>query len=187
MEEYFDVLDSNGNKTGKVKLRKEVHRDGDWHKGAHIWLINEKGEILLQKRSAKKESHPNMLSISCAGHLSAGDDSITGALREIKEELGLIINPKDLKFIKTIKTPAKNSLGFVNNEFNDMYILKTSLPLSAMHFDEEEVSGLYFVTYKDFKDMVATNSKELVRFEEEFNILFALFDNEFSATTQTEK
>jgi len=32
-KEYFDVLDENGNKTGKIKLRSEVHRDGDWHKG----------------------------------------------------------------------------------------------------------------------------------------------------------
>ena len=48
-KEYFDILDENGNKTGKTKLRSEVHRDGDWHKAVHIWIINNKGDILLQR------------------------------------------------------------------------------------------------------------------------------------------
>ena len=86
-EELFDILDENGNPTGKTKPRSEVHREGDWHKVVHIWMINEKGEVLLQRRCATKDSSPNMLDISSAGHLSAGDDSINGAIREIKEEL----------------------------------------------------------------------------------------------------
>ena len=68
--EYFDVLDENGNKTGETKLRSEVHRDGDWHRTVHIWVFNRQGEVLLQRRCATKDSYPNMLDISCAGHLS---------------------------------------------------------------------------------------------------------------------
>ena len=86
-KEYFDILDENGNKTGKTKLRSEVHRDGDWHKAVHIWIINDNGNILLQRRCATKDSNPNMLDISSAGHLTAGDDSLSGAIRELKEEL----------------------------------------------------------------------------------------------------
>lgn len=63
VKEYFDLLDENGNKTGNIKLRSEVHRDGDWHKAVHIWIINDEGEILLQRRCATKESYPNMLDI----------------------------------------------------------------------------------------------------------------------------
>ena len=57
-KEYFDILDDNGNKTGKIKLRSEVHRDGDWHKAVHIWILNQSGDILLQRRSATKDSNP---------------------------------------------------------------------------------------------------------------------------------
>ena len=74
VKEYFDILDENGNKTGKTKLRSEVHRDGDWHKAVHIWIINENGDILLQRRCATKDSNPNMLDISWDGELTAGDD-----------------------------------------------------------------------------------------------------------------
>ena len=98
-KEYFDILDENGNKTGKTKLRSEVHRDGDWHKAVHIWIINDKGDILLQRRCATKDSNPNMLDISSAGHLSAGDSSLDGAIRELKEELNLDVKPNELQFI----------------------------------------------------------------------------------------
>ena len=102
MKEYFKILDEKGNLTGEKKLRSEVHRDGDWHKAVHIWIINDKGEILLQRRCATKDSNPNMLDISCAGHLSSGDKSLDGALRELKEELNIEANADELHYIKTI-------------------------------------------------------------------------------------
>lgn len=40
--EYLDILDEEGNKTGEIKPRKEVHSNGYWHKGVHIWIINSK-------------------------------------------------------------------------------------------------------------------------------------------------
>ena len=95
-KEYFDLLDENGNKTGKIKLRAEVHRDGDWHKSVHRWIINNNGDILLQRRCATKDSNPNMLDISSTGHLSAGEYSLTGAIRELKEELNLDVNKEEL-------------------------------------------------------------------------------------------
>ena len=55
--EYFDVLTPDGGRTGQVKERSAVHRDGDWHGTAHIWLVrrqNGRLQVLLQKRSRKK-------------------------------------------------------------------------------------------------------------------------------------
>lgn len=178
-EEYFDILDENGNETGRSKPRNDVHRDGDWHKAAHVWIINSAGDILLQRRCAKKDSHPNMLDISCAGHLSAGEDSLTGAIRELKEELDLDVRPEELRFIKTLKRSSKYSDIFINNEFDDLYILRTDKTIDEMKYREEEISELFFVPYKDFKKMVENNQPDLLRHDEEFNILFSLFDKEF--------
>lgn len=178
-KEYFDVLDENGNKTGETKLRNEVHRDGDWHKAVHIWIINDKGDILLQRRCATKDSIPNMLDISCAGHLVAGDDSLTGAIRELKEELNIEIKPSDLQLIKTIKRSSKYTSTFINNEFDDLYILRTTKKIEDMKYQEEEISEIFFVPYKEFKNMVNNRQPDLLRHDEEFEILFELFDNEF--------
>ena len=178
-KEFFDVLDENGNKTSKTKLRSEVHRDGDWHKAVHIWIINNNGDVLLQRRCATKDSNPNMLDISSAGHLSAGDDSLTGAIRELKEELNLDVSKEDLKLIKTLKRSSKYTETFINNEFDDLYILRTDKKLEDMKYQEEEISEIMFVPYKEFKKMVQNRQPDLLRHDDEFEILFNLFDNEF--------
>ena len=178
-KEYFDILDENGNKTGKTKLRSEVHRDGDWHKAVHIWIINNNGDVLLQRRCATKDSNPNMLDISSAGHLSAGDDSLSGAIRELKEELNLDINAEELQFIKTLKRSSKSTETFINNEFNDLYILRTNKNINDMKYQEEEISEIFFVPYKRFKQMVNNKQPDFLRHDEEFKILFEMFDKEF--------
>ena len=179
IEEYFDLLDENGNKTGKTKLRSEVHRDGDWHKAVHIWIINNNGDVLLQRRCATKDSNPNMLDISSAGHLSAGDSSLDGAIRELKEELNLDVKPNELQFIKTLKRSSKYTSTFLNNEFDDLYILRTNKTIDEMSFQKEEISEIFYVSYKDFKNMVRNRQPDLLRHDEEFEILFNLFDEEF--------
>lgn len=178
-KEYFDLLDENGNKTGKIKLRTEVHRDGDWHKAVHIWIINNKGDILLQRRCATKDSNPNMLDISSAGHLSAGDNSLSGAIRELKEELNLDVDKEDLQFIKTLKRSSKYTSTFINNEFDDLYILRTDKTINDMEFQEDEISEIFFVPYKKFKEMVINKQPNLLMHNEEFDILFNMFDSEF--------
>lgn len=177
--EYFDVLDENGNKTGKIKLRSEVHRDGDWHKVVHIWILNNKGDVLLQRRCATKDSYPNMLDISCAGHLSVGDDSLNGAIRELKEELNLDIKPDDLQFIKTLKNSSKYTEKFINNEFADLYILMTDKTIEDMNYQESEISEIFFIPYKKFKEMITNKQPDLLMHTEDFEIIFNLFDEKY--------
>lgn len=117
-----------------------------------------------------------MLDISSAGHLSAGDDSLTGALRELKEELNLDVKPDDLNFIKTIKLSSKYTSTFINNEFDDFYILRTEKSLDDMKYQEEEISEILYVPYKKFKEMVKNKQKDLLMHNEEFEILFDIFD-----------
>lgn len=172
MTEFFDVLDEQGNKTGKIKARSEVHRDGDWHKSVHIWIVNDKDEILLQKRSSNKDSYPNMWDISSAGHLTAGDDSLSGAVREIKEELGVDIQYFQLKLIGVRKKSDKYTSTFINNEFNDVYLLRLSLDLDKITLQEEEVSEVRYVSINKFRDMINTRDKTLLMHDDEFEMLF---------------
>lgn len=178
-EEYFDILDENGNELNFIKKRTEVHRDGDWHKSVHIWIINQNGDILLQRRAQDKDSDPNMLDISCAGHLSSGDDSITGAIRELKEELSLEIESSELKYIETLKRSPKHEDGFIDNEFDDLYLLKIDKKIEELTYQKEEISEIFFVPYKKFKEMVENKQKDLVIYPDEYKILFNLLDKEY--------
>ena len=165
MDEYFDVLDKEGKMTGIKKLRREVHRDGDWHKTIHIWIINKNGDILLQRRCANKDSHPNMLDISCAGHLTSGDDSLTGALRELKEETNLEVEVIEgyryqIEYkLKHIKNAIKQSVYFLGYAKNDNIICQPEEVNFAkfVSFDE----ALKVLTFKETKDIL-TKAKDFL-------------------------
>lgn len=172
MTEFFDILDEQGNKTGKIKARSEVHRDGDWHKAVHIWIVNDKDEVLLQKRSPNKDSYPNMWDISSAGHLTAGDDSLSGAIREIREELGVDVQSSKLKLIGVRKKADKCTSTFINNEFNDVYLLYLSLDLSKIILQEDEVSEVKYVSIDEFRHMIKSRDKALLMHDDEFEMLF---------------
>ncbi len=175
-QEYFDLLDENGNKIGKTKLRSEVHRDGDWHKGIHIWVINSNNDILLQRRCATKNSNPNMLDISSAGHLQAGDNSQEAAIRELKEELDLDVTKDELIFIETIKNSLKYTETFINNEFDDVYIVRTNKKIDDLKYQAEEISEIMYVPYKKFKKMVNNRQPDLLIRDKDFEILFSYLD-----------
>lgn len=89
-EELFDLLTADDQPLHQTKARSLVHRDGDWHCAIHIWVIHPvTGKLLVQQRSATKDSHPSCWDVSCAGHLSAGETSDQAAQAEIGEELGI--------------------------------------------------------------------------------------------------
>lgn len=49
--EIWDILDENGNKTGRTMVKGEEVPEGFYHLGADIWIINSENKILIQKRS----------------------------------------------------------------------------------------------------------------------------------------
>lgn len=171
--ELLDVLDANGSKTGQTKPRHLVHRDGDWHRAVDIWLVNPERGILLQRRVANKDSWPNRWDISCGGHLSAGDDPLAGAMRELFEELGLIVQPENLHFLLTTKTSSHPAPDFINNSFNDLYIYYTDRELKDFVMQTSEISELKYVSPDELKSLVAQdNSETLVPHEQLYEALF---------------
>ena len=113
--ELFDIIDENGNPTGKIVERSIAHAEGIPHRTAHIWIIrrrNEKTEILLQKRSRNKDSFPGKFDTSSAGHIQAGDEPMESALRELKEELGIHAESADLQFAG--KFPISFALSLIH-------------------------------------------------------------------------
>ena len=109
--EFLDIRDKNGNPTGEVKERSLVHADGDIHGTSHVWIVrkNEKGsyDLLLQKRSENKDAFPGCYDISSAGHLPAGQDYLSSALRELEEELGIKAKPEQLHLWDSMRDVAR--------------------------------------------------------------------------------
>lgn len=87
--EYFEIVD-DGDRVIGTAPRSRCHRDPSLvHRVAHVIVVNGKGELLLQKRSPKKDIQPGKWDTSVGGHLNMGEDYDAAARREMKEELGI--------------------------------------------------------------------------------------------------
>lgn len=112
MKEKFDILNEYGEFTNIIKTRKEVHEKGLWHRAVVLFIINDKNEVLLQKRSATKKMWPNLWDITAGGHVLSGEFGYQAILREAKEEINLNLTKEELIFIGS--TISKNSNKWFN-------------------------------------------------------------------------
>ncbi len=90
VEEVFDVVDEH-DVVVERRTRSEVHRLGLRHRSVHILVFNAKGQIYLQKRAMHKDCNPGVWDASVSGHVDAGERYDACALREAREELGLVL------------------------------------------------------------------------------------------------
>ncbi len=178
--EYIDIVDKEtGKNTGTNKPKPEVHKNGLWHRTVHIWFVNSKNEIMLQHRSPKMENYPDCWDISCAGHISSGEDATTGALREIKEEIGLNLPVDKLNMIgETIQQAVLNNETYFDNEYNNVYLVKADLDINQLQMQESEVKNLRWIPIPEFKKWVDEKRPNLVPHPEEYPLLFEYLSKE---------
>lgn len=160
--EYIDILDEKGNLIGERKTREEVHKKGYWHRGIEVFIINSDKEILIQKRAANKKKHPNLWDFSCAGHLSAGDTSLSGAIREIEEELGIKVQEKNMQLIDTLIKSYSPKPEFFENEFQDIYLCLEDVPIQEIKLQKEEVADAKYIAFEDYKRFILEENKNFV-------------------------
>jgi isopentenyl-diphosphate delta-isomerase type 1 len=86
--EIYDVVDMDDRVIGQAS-RKEIHQKVLIHRSVHIFVFNPEGCLFLQKRALSKDENPGFWDTSSAGHVDSGEDYLTAANRELKEELGI--------------------------------------------------------------------------------------------------
>ncbi|GMA63692.1 NUDIX domain-containing protein [Alicyclobacillus fastidiosus] len=149
MEELIDIYDEDLHHIG-VATRTDVHAKGYWHKTFHCWVAMVQSGIpfvVLQKRHPTKDTNPNKLDVSCAGHLSAGEQ-VSDGVRELHEELGLAVAYEELHPIGVIHVEArcKDILDF---EACHVFAHVTECKLEDLRPQVDEVSGLYLARLTD--------------------------------------
>ena len=153
--EIIDEYNNIGEKIGTVD--KEIaHEKGLWHKSVHVWIVNDKNEILLQYRCADKKLYPNTWDVSFAGHISAGESSAEAVIREGKEELGIEVNLDKLNYVFTNREEIKYK-EIDSKEFVDIFILKQDIKLDKIEFQKEEVSDAKYVSIDEFFKLAKEN------------------------------
>ena len=110
--ELLATVDRNDQPLNPID-RATIHRENLLHRAVHIFILNRHGELLLQKRSYRKDKFPRRWDSSAAGHVNAGESYRDCAMRELKEELGITAGLADLGRI-----PASEVTG---REFIEIY------------------------------------------------------------------
>lgn len=155
MSEWIDIVDEHGQPTGQTVERTYAHRHGVWHRTAHLWLVRKvdgRIQVLLQKRSADKDSHPGCYDISSAGHIPAGVDYAPSAIRELKEELGIDGLEKDLVFCadRTISwDDCFYGTPFHDRQISRVFLMWLDLPENQFTVDPGEVEAVRWMDFEE--------------------------------------
>ncbi len=155
--ELLDILDENGNYTGKVEERKVVHEKGVWHIHVGVWIMNKKGEFLFQKRSHLKETNPNKWTRT-GGHVEANEKPVLAIQRETFEEIGVKIPIERFELINIDKNetffPEKQ---IYNRQFTYNYFVLVDYKIEDYIIQKEEVSDLKYITLEEMKEAKYNN------------------------------
>lgn len=122
--EWLDIVDEQDQVIGRA-TRGEIHAQGLIHRACHMLVFNSSGQLFLQKRSMSKDADPGLWDSSAAGHVDADETYIDCAVRELHEELGLVVDAGEL--IRQFKLPPTAANGM---EFAVVYSLVSDAPMT---------------------------------------------------------
>lgn len=142
--EKWDLFDETRQPLNKIHNRQDTMQLGEYHTVVGIWTVNSYNEILLTLRHPDKKKHPNFWENS-GGCVLEGETSQVGAIRELFEETGIMVNENELFFLGT----KKEETAFV-----DTYIIRKNVELSELTMQEGETVDAQLVTLDKLDDMI---------------------------------
>ncbi len=145
-QEMFIVVDENDMVLG-YKTRYECHHDKTLiHRSAGLVIFNDRGEILLQKRSLTKDTYPGFYTLSASGHVNKGETPAEAITREAIEEIGAHIQPEfKMKFL--YEDPRETEIDYLFTTQHDGPFLPNPLEV-------EEVAFFSLEEVKQMKDVL---------------------------------
>ena len=157
------LVDENDVAIGRME-KMEVHRKALLHRAFSVFIFNNKGEMLLQKRSAKKYHSACLWTNACCSHPQPDQDTISAANIRLIEEMGFT-TPITKAFDFIYKTPFDN--GLTEHEFDHVYI--GTYNNTSIVPNKEEVSDYCYKTLEEIDQSVQSHPQ---KYTEWFKIAF---------------
>lgn len=143
--EKFDLYNFDRTLSGKIIERGNPVPDGYFRLVVVTFVFNSKGQMLIQQRQKNKKNWSNLWDVSSSGHVQAGESSQTGAMRELKEEIGI---DYDLNGVAPFLTTS------FTHGFNDYYLIHMDVDPSKLKLQEEEVQAVKWASKEEIFKMI---------------------------------
>ena len=154
MEELVQVLTEDGKLTGNCIDKLKAHKEGICHGISAVGLINSDGKLLLQKRLSTKKLEPSKWDYSSAGHIDLNENSEDAIIRETYEELGIVIDKKELTLIDTFLVKVKLTDEVYINHFTYLYIVKKDIDINEFKINKKEISMVKYVGKDEYNNLI---------------------------------
>lgn len=153
MPELWDIYDRDRRRTGRTIQRGQILADGEYHLVVQVWIQGSDGKWLISRRSPNK--HMPLLWAPTGGSVIAGEDSLTGALRETKEELGITLEPVNGKLFTSVRRerPEWKSPGFL-----DVWVFRQDVDIETVVLQEGETCDAMWTDAEAILQMVEEKS-----------------------------
>lgn len=195
MNEECILVDRLDNQIGCAS-KKECHlmtniKQGMLHRAFSVFLLNNEGKLLLQRRSKHKITFPLCWTNTCCSHplnieqeLAEGSGVKRAAIRKLNHELGIsedALKESDFKFITKILYEAASDGVWGEHEVDHILLLKGNFPL---HINENEVESVKYLSMDELKTFVKEEDSSLTPWFRLIakKLLFEWWSNDFEYT-----
>jgi len=148
MDEILDIVNEADEVVGQA-TRSDVHRKSLMHRATHIILTNSANQVYMQLRSKTKDTNPGLWDTSAAGHVDAGEEYTACAVRELKEELGVVVLVDSL--VEIGRLPPTSDNGF---EFVRIYTCQSDDPITL---DADEIDDGKWVSQAELQQWLSSS------------------------------
>ncbi|MCM1524555.1 MAG: NUDIX domain-containing protein [Ruminococcus sp.] len=172
--ERWDVYDENRIKTGRTELRGAPAKKGEYRMVVHICIFNSAGKMLIQQRQPFKSSWSGMWDVTVGGSSVTEDTSLSAAIRETSEEIGMTLKAEQLRRALTVQT---------ENVFDDIYIVNADPDEHSLKLQPEEVAAVKWADSREIKEMI--DKGEFIPYHHAFiDLLFFMKDHDGTHTAE---
>ena len=171
--EIRDLYDEERNPTGETIIKGEEIPEGRYIVVVLVFIQNSEGKFLIQKRSKQK----NGKYATTGGHPKSGENSIEGIITEVKEEIGLDINPRKLQLYFSGKSKEERVF------WDDYYAKMDVQDIKKLKLQQDEVTSVEWFSQKEILELMKQD-KFFKNHYEEFEILIEWLKNKEQLKTE---